>query len=199
MSDFWNKKFKGEEYLYGTEPNPFFKQFIDNQTPGKLLLPAEGEGRNAAYAAEKGWDVTAFDNSSVAHNKALTLVKSRDLSITYNLHSVEETDNQYNNSAFDVIALCYFHLPSDARTHFHQVFMQKIKSGGHLYIIGFSKEQLKYNSGGPPNADMLFEVSALKEDFKNYATRNVHTFETILSEGRGHKGKASLTEAIIKK
>lgn len=45
---------------YGTEPNAFFKAQLDQLTPGRLLLPAEGEGRNAVYAAKKGWEVAAF-------------------------------------------------------------------------------------------------------------------------------------------
>jgi len=199
MSDFWNNKFKGDEYLYGTEPNPFFQHFLQKQTPGKLLLPAEGEGRNALYAAKNGWDVTAFDNSSVARKKALTLIETNGLSITYTRHGVEKINEQYQHSTFDIVALCYFHLPPNARTKYHQAFMQRLKAGGYLYIIGFSKEQLKYDSGGPPNVDFLFDESTLRYDFENYTIRKLTTFDTTLSEGRGHKGKASLTEAIILK
>jgi len=65
-SDFWNERYIAEEYVYGKEPNFFFfRNFINQklQTPGKLLLPAEGEGRNAIFAAGHGYQVTAFDFS----------------------------------------------------------------------------------------------------------------------------------------
>ena len=61
MKDFWNERYGAPEYAYGTEPNVFFKQELDGLKPGRLLLPAEGEGRNGVYAAEKGWSVSAYD------------------------------------------------------------------------------------------------------------------------------------------
>ena len=61
MKEFWNERYSQEAYAYGTEPNAFFKSRIDQLSPGKLLLPAEGEGRNAVYAATKGFEVSAYD------------------------------------------------------------------------------------------------------------------------------------------
>ena len=51
MKEFWNERFSSDTYLYGEEPNPHFKEFIDNNHKGNILLPGEGEGRNAVYAA----------------------------------------------------------------------------------------------------------------------------------------------------
>ena len=53
MKDFWNDRYGRAEYAYGKNPNVFFKEQLDLLPPGKILLPAEGEGRNAVYAAEK--------------------------------------------------------------------------------------------------------------------------------------------------
>lgn len=53
MQEFWNRRYAENEMVYGYKPNTFLKLFIDLYTSGTLLLPAEGEGRNAVYAAEK--------------------------------------------------------------------------------------------------------------------------------------------------
>ena len=45
MKEFWDTRYAAEEYVYGTEPNEYFKSFIDRLEPGSILLPAEGEGR----------------------------------------------------------------------------------------------------------------------------------------------------------
>ena len=39
MPTFWNQRFASEEYIYGTEPNAYFKQVIDGLKPGRLLVP----------------------------------------------------------------------------------------------------------------------------------------------------------------
>ena len=73
MKKFWNERYADSQYAYGTEPNAFFKSQIDQRPAGRILLPAEGEGRNAVYAATLGWDVYAFDFSTKAKEKALLL------------------------------------------------------------------------------------------------------------------------------
>ena len=83
MKDFWNQRYAEEEYAYGTEPNAFFKAQLDQRTPGRLLLPAEGEGRNAVYAALKGWDVVAFDQSESGKTKAMKLAHQAGVAVSY--------------------------------------------------------------------------------------------------------------------
>ena len=83
-TDFWNERYSSDEYVYGTEPNQFFKEQIQKINPsGRLLLPGEGEGRNAVFAAKLGWNVDAFDQSSVAKMKAETLAKLNNVKINY--------------------------------------------------------------------------------------------------------------------
>jgi hypothetical protein len=55
--EMWNVRYNTHEYVYGTNPNDFFRKELDKIKPGRLLLPAEGEGRNGVYAAALGWDV----------------------------------------------------------------------------------------------------------------------------------------------
>ena len=64
----WDDRYSKEEFVYGEEPNNFLREQLQKLKPGKILFPAEGEGRNAVFAATKGWDVYAFDISSVGKN-----------------------------------------------------------------------------------------------------------------------------------
>lgn len=51
MKEFWDARYAQETYVYGKEPNNYFKRTLNSLKPGKILLAAEGEGRNAVYAA----------------------------------------------------------------------------------------------------------------------------------------------------
>jgi hypothetical protein len=88
MQQFWDQRYQESEWVYGEAPNAFFKAFIDQQPPGTLLLPAEGEGRNAIYAASKGWTVEAFDFSPVAREKALAGAAAKGVKIRYDLQDI---------------------------------------------------------------------------------------------------------------
>jgi len=72
---FWDERFAGEGIACGEKPNGFLREQLDRLAPGSLLLPAEGEGRNAVRAAARGWEVLAFGTSTVGRDKALTTAR----------------------------------------------------------------------------------------------------------------------------
>lgn len=49
----WDERYQGEDFVYGTEPNDFLRSQIDHLPPGRILCPAEGEGRKAVFLAER--------------------------------------------------------------------------------------------------------------------------------------------------
>ncbi len=109
--NFWNKRYAEPDYAYGKEPNEHFKHVIDGLKPGKILLPGEGEGRNAVYAAIKGWKITAIDLSNEGRNKALKLAAENNVDIEYTVSTFDEynfTENEY-----DAIALIFVHFNQD--------------------------------------------------------------------------------------
>lgn len=191
MQDFWNKKYDSAQYLYGTEPNEFFRTFIDSLPAGKILLPGAGEGRNAVYAAEAGWEVDAFDISARAREKALRLAKENDVTIQYSLQDLNRLDCK--KGYYDVVALIFLHLPPAERKEFHKQISECLKNdGGNLYLIAFSREQLNYTSGGPQDEEYLYTREMLMEDFSELQIDLLQEEEVDLSEGEGHKGPASV-------
>ena len=77
--------------------------------PGKILLPAEGEGRNAVFAASIGWNVTAFDISDAGKEKAERLADKYGVNIQYMIGDVK--DLVFEVESFDAIGLVFAHFP----------------------------------------------------------------------------------------
>ena len=86
-TEFWNLRYGNEEFIYGEKPNKFFKEQLDKLKPASILLPAEGEGRNAVYAASRNWDVVAFDISENGKKKATRLSEQSHVFIDYKAES----------------------------------------------------------------------------------------------------------------
>jgi SAM-dependent methyltransferase len=193
MGDFWDTRYANEEFVYGTEPNTFFKQQLDTLKPGKILLPAEGEGRNAVYAASQGWEVTAFDTSKKGKEKALQLAEQKAVDITYEVIGVQEFQT---NEKFDVIGLCYVHFPIEIRKKAHQHLLPFLKIGGEVILEGFAKAQLGNASGGPKKESMLFSIEEIKEDFSPLEVKLLEENTIELSEGNYHKGKAEVIRFV---
>lgn len=188
----WNHKYSQKEFAYGTQPNTFFKEQIDRLQAGKILLGAEGEGRNGVYAAQKKWEVMAFDISIEAKKKALQLAGNKGVTIDYQLGNLP--DLKLENDEFDAIALIFAHFSPNIRAEYHKLLHQKLKHSGIVIFEGFSKKHSKYQKinpkiGGPSDADWLFSIEEIKSDFGNYEIIQLTEEEVELSEGNSHNGK----------
>lgn len=197
MIDFWENRYSQPTFAYGTKPNAFFKEFIDTLTPGRLLLPAEGEGRNAVYAAQHSWTVDAFDFSPSARQKALQLAEDAGAQIHYETSTIP--DFLAPASEYDLIGLVYVHLPPEERRAFHQRLVSLLKPSGYVVLEAFHNEQLGRESGGPQNPAMLYNRTDLLQDFDQLAILSVEEMFIDLDEGVFHKGAACVIRLIAQK
>jgi SAM-dependent methyltransferase len=194
MQEIWDEKYSVPEYIYGKNPNDYLKYILDNLEPGKLLLPSEGEGRNAVYAAKKGWKVTAIDFSFKAKEKSMRLAEENNVEIEYIITPVEKYS--FPESEFDAVALIYAHYPPDLRTLIHSSVVKSLKQGGTLILEAFNKKQINNNSGGPKDLSLLYDSGMLKNDFRDLIIKELNELEIELSEGKHHEGKADVIRLI---
>ena len=191
MQDYWNKQYDREGYYFGTQPNEFFRTFIDSLPTGRILLPAAGEGRNAVYAAEVGWEVEAFDTSPRAREKALSLARDRGTDLRYEVQ--DALSFQCRKDYFDVIAIVFLHLPANERRAFHQKLVSCLNpKGGNLYLLAFSDKPTGTGNPGPEESGLLYSKQDIIADFKDLQIDMVQEEEVDLQEGEGHRGKANL-------
>lgn len=194
---FWDDRYSSGNYIYGTQPNRFFKNQLDELTAGRLLLPAEGEGRNAIYAAREGWRVDAFDISEKGRKKALELAKRNHVTINYSISKYK--DFEIDAESYDVIALVYAHLHKSNRRDIHHKLIEGLKPGGHLILEAFSKEQINNESGGPKDLEMLYELDELRKDFEELQIKYADATEIELKEGMHHEGTANVIQILAVK
>ncbi len=197
MQDFWNERYAGEDYAYGKSPNAYFKSVIDDLPPGKMLMPGAGEGRDAVYAAQLGWQVDAFDFSAAGQAKALKLATDANVSINFQVLNV--ADFAPPQQVYDFVALIFFHLPSVLRRPFHQKVAQTLRPGGYVLLEAFSPEQLPRDSGGPKNRDMLMSKADVKAEFSELQMISLEAPEIELDEGAYHQGLASVIRFLGQK
>jgi 2-polyprenyl-3-methyl-5-hydroxy-6-metoxy-1,4-benzoquinol methylase len=197
-SSFWDERYSAEEFVYGTEPNNFFKEQLDQISyAGRILLPGEGEGRNAVYAAKCGWTVDAFDQSRMGRKKAFKLATENNVNINYhitNLHEFTPTRNKY-----DVIGLIFVHLSSEYRKVFNKKLIDALKHSGRIILELFSKNQFGKTSGGPQDLNMLYSIDEIKDDFNTLKKLILKEGTIILNEGEKHSGEASVIRFVGEK
>jgi len=203
MIEFWNDRYSKEVYAYGTAPNEYLKQaIIQYNLAGSMLLPAEGEGRNAVFAAEKGLHVTAFDISEEGKKKALALARLKNVDMEYHVGDLDKLG--FKENTFDSLALIYAHFPTPIKSMYHKHLAKLLKPNGLVILEGFSKsnlEQVKLNPGigGPKNKDMLFSKVEIEQDFENFEILELEEKMIDLEEGEFHKGQGAVIRFIGRK
>lgn len=198
MKTFWDERYQQDTYAYGTAPNAFFAAKLAMiKGKGTLLLPGEGEGRNALYAAQLGWKVHAFDFSEQGRGKALQLFADACVEVQYDLMDFNHLI--LPPAAYDAIGLVFVHLPSTIRQMVHHQLMASLKPEGWLIAEWFSKNQLSLDSGGPKDPDMLYNEALLREDFAPLKIELLESHETHLDEGPYHQGRASVLRLVARK
>ncbi len=198
----WNDRYSKEEFAYGEEPNNYLKEQLTKLTVGRILFPAEGEGRNAVYAAKLGWTVSAFDISNEGKLKALKLAEKNNVIIDYKVGELETLD--FEREQFDAIALIYAHFPANIKSLYHKTFDRLLKNEGILIFEAFSKKHIDYVTanekvGGPKDIESLFSIDEIKLDFPNYEIIELAEKEIELSEGIYHNGRGSVIRFIGQK
>jgi 2-polyprenyl-3-methyl-5-hydroxy-6-metoxy-1,4-benzoquinol methylase len=198
----WNERYSQEEFAYGEAPNNYLKAQLEKLPIGSILFPAEGEGRNAVYAAQLGWDVDAFDISLEGKNKALKLAEKKLVSIDYQVGALDELN--FKLEQFDAIALIYAHFPAKIKSAYHQKLDTLLKKGGTIIFESFSKKHLAYVTadekvGGPKDIDSLFSIEEIKADFPNYTVLELVEQDIELNEGLYHNGIGSVIRFVGRK
>ena len=190
MKQFWNDRYTKSEFAYGKEPNQFLKEHIHLFPKGKVLFVAEGEGRNAVFAAKNGLQVYAFDYSDSGQKKAMVLASENNVIINYEVSDVLQLS--YEKNSFDAIVFIFAHFPSDIRKKAHEELLSLVKPNGKIVFEEFSKEQLKYTSGGPKESAMLFSEDEVRKEFVNVTFDFLKTQLVMLNEGPYHQGEGKL-------
>jgi 2-polyprenyl-3-methyl-5-hydroxy-6-metoxy-1,4-benzoquinol methylase len=197
MNNFWNERYAKKAFAYGIEPNQFYKEQLAKLSQGNILFAAEGEGRNAVYAALQGFEVSAFDSSSEGKNKAEALALENKVTIHYEVKGLE--DVHYLENSFDALVLVFAHFPYAIRKKYHKKLVSYLKPNGIIIFEAFGKEQLNFQSGGPKQLDMLFSEDEIKEEFPGINFSYLATVETTLDEGPYHQGKGNVVRFIGQK
>ncbi len=155
--DFWNGKFNDPKTQFDHEPSRLLVDAIRERHPGRALDLGMGQGRNAIYLAQQGWQVTGVDLSNVAVAQAKARAAQLHVSMTAVVDDLGHYD--FGKSQWDLIALFYLHAwYHSEKAAAPKRLMDALKPGGLLVIEGFAgPESFMYQ----PN-ELLRDLSALR-------------------------------------
>jgi SAM-dependent methyltransferase len=195
----WDQRYGGPGYAYGTEPNAWLKDQAECLLGGgrRVLSLAEGEGRNAAYLASLGLDVTAVDQSSVGLAKAQALASER--GVQFATVQADLGDYEFGLEAWDGIVSVWCHLPSALRRQVHAKVVKALKRGGWFILEAYGPGQLALGTGGPKDPDFLASEERLGEELRGLDWRVRRVLRREVREGAYHEGLSEVVQLTGRK
>ncbi|MGW0180992.1 class I SAM-dependent methyltransferase [Nocardia sp. NPDC003345] len=128
---FWDDMYSGEEQKFSGLPNDALVTEVTGMTPGRVLDLGCGEGADAYWLAERGWQVTAVDISQVALDRAASPGHP---DITWQRADI--TTDPLPASAFDLVSAHYFPIERDNAHAAVRVLIDAVAPGGTLLFVG---------------------------------------------------------------
>lgn len=197
--EFWQERFAGDEYRFGTAPNAFLKSQAHLLRKGERALAiADGEGRNGVFLTEQGLDVLSVDFSPNAQAKARKLAASRGVSLR--VEQANLINWNWPVETFDVVAAIFFQFAAPAnRTRIFANIKKTLKPGGLLLLQGYRPKQLDYKTGGPSQVENLYTRELLEAAFGDFASLEIREHDSEIHEGAGHGGMSALIDLVGRK
>ncbi len=101
----WNRILTSPKPRFNTEPNAFLVEMTKGRKAGTALDVGMGQGRNAIWLAQQGWQVTGFDPAQKAVALARSTAESLGLRLATEIKAIDEFD--FGQDRWDLILLSY--------------------------------------------------------------------------------------------
>jgi SAM-dependent methyltransferase len=162
----WDKRYAESGLLWSTTPNQFVESELAGLRPGRALDLACGEGRNALWLADRGWQVTAVDFSGVALDKGRALearaAGADDPPISW--VQADALSFEAGGAPFDLVVLAYLQLAAEERRAAVRRAFLALRPGGTFFLIAHDATNLTEGTGGPTDASVLFTAEEVLAD-----------------------------------
>jgi SAM-dependent methyltransferase len=189
----WDERYRVDELIWKAEPNRFLVEEAAGLAPGRALDLACGEGRNALWLAERGWQVTAVDFSSVGLEKARRLASERGLELV--LVEADVLEWEPPAASFDLVIVMYLHLPAGARRRVQERAASALAPGATLLVVGHDSTNLTEGIGGPQDPAVLFSPEDIVGDLDGLDIERAERARRPVATG---SGEVDAIDAIVR-
>lgn len=180
---YWDKRYAEQGFAYGELPNDFLKSMFSHltagQAQGQAISLCEGEGRNAVFLAQLGYQVTAVDFSAVGLHKAQILAERHGVEITCQLSDMADLD--LGHQQWDLVVAIFAQPESTTRQRLYGQLGQALRAQGRFVL------ETKVEAGADHH-DRYPGIDILKQEIAPLETVFAQEADRVLSEGSYHQG-----------
>jgi SAM-dependent methyltransferase len=194
-SEAWNRRYADRELVWTSEPNRFLVAEAAGLEPGRALDLACGEGRNAVWLAERGWQVSGVDFSEVGVEKARALASARGVQAEWVVADL--LDYTPEPQAFDLVLVVYLQVPAAERRPIVRMAAGAVAPGGVFLLVAHDHGNLEHGHGGPQDPAMLYPAGDVVGDLES-AGLEIDRAETVKRPVDTPEGERVALDALLR-
>ncbi len=180
----WDERYNARELVWSAGPNRLFAEEVRSLTPGTALDVACGEGRNAIWLAEQGWQTTGVDFSAAGINKARQIADKRGVRVEWVTEDVASWS--LPASGFDLVAVLYLHTDPAERQKWLPNVLQAVKPGGSFIYIAHDPSNINEGVGGPQDPDYLPGIGEITKALSGFSIQVAEIRRRPVENDPGH-------------
>jgi SAM-dependent methyltransferase len=164
---FWDARYASADQIWSGQPNPHLVADVGDVPPGRALDVGAGEGADAIWLAERGWDVVAVDISSVALGRGRRQAESVGVGDRITWVHADVLAGPLPAGPFDLVSVEFMHLPDPERTALFRRCISAVGAGGLLQIVAHHPSDLETTARRPPRPEVFYtadEIAGLLGD-----------------------------------
>ncbi len=194
----WDERYAGSELVWSATPNTWVEQVTADLPPGRVLDLAGGEGRNALWLIDRGWQATLVDFSQVALDRARRLADERfgadDRRLT--TRRADLLTYEPDPPPYDLVLIVYLHLVAEDRRTVMRMAAGVVSPGGTLMVVGHDSTNLMSGTGGPQDPAVLYGPGDLIDDLQGCGL-TIERAETVTRVVEGPEGPRDAMDVVV--
>jgi thioredoxin reductase/SAM-dependent methyltransferase len=193
----WEERYRTKSSIWSGKPNSQLVAEASGLPAGRALDVGCGEGADAVWLAERGWQVTGVDISSVAVQRATEHAAAAGLADRITFSQADLRKEPPGEQAYDLVSAHFMHLPSEVRRELYARLAAAVTPGGTLLLVGHHPDDLASGARRMHFPDMMFTAEQLAADL------DPAEWDIVTAEKRARRAKmpdgpeATVTDTVL--
>lgn len=164
--EFWDDRYSGSERVWSGRPNQRLVEQTADLTPGSACDIGCGEGADAIWLAEQGWDVTALDVSLVALDRTARHAIERGVDDRvkvgeYDVLGSHPPRKPRRSKGFDLVSAHFMHVPREDFDDVYRRIAAAVAPGGRLLVVAHHPDDVESGARQSHGPGLMFPPEQL--------------------------------------
>ncbi|MBC9734608.1 class I SAM-dependent methyltransferase [Nocardioides sp. zg-578] len=137
---FWDERYAGTDAVWSGRPNRRLVEQAADLPPGRAVDVGCGEGADAVWLAQQGWQVTGVDVSRVALERAAAHAAEAGVAVEW--RRVDLMAGEELPATYDLVSAHFLHPPADQLADVLRRLGAAVVPGGTLLFVGHHPRDL---------------------------------------------------------